>query len=364
MLTVDIERRIADFQLSPRFEASEELIVLFGPSGCGKSMTLRSIAGLVTPDHGRIQIGGDVVFDSSEGVDLAPQQRGVGYVVQDLALFPHMSARDNIGFALSGLRRDERRKRVNELVTTLGLQGLEDRKPGQLSGGQQQRVALARALAAEPRLLLLDEPFTGLDQGLRAVLRREVVNLRRTMGLTAVFVTHDLSEVYAVAERVVVMDQGTVLQQGSAADVLKAPATSRVAELTDVRNIIPGEVIAFAEGVSTVRTQWFTARVSGSHASGRVFICIRPEHVLLLREGRESHSADDAIVHGEVVEDTALGNTHQLVVRVDPHDLGVGEPLLLHVDVPAHPYDLLGVAARAEWRLILDAAHMTLVPAN
>ena len=268
MLRVDIERRIEDFHLRPQFESGNDLVVLFGPSGCGKSMTLRTIAGLTRPDRGVIRIGDTVVFNSDEHIDIEPQHRGVGYVVQDLALFPHMSAYDNIAFSLNRWKRDGRHARVMSLLETLDLLGLEDRRPGQLSGGQQQRVALARALAAEPRLLLLDEPFTGLDQELRTVLRREVVQLRRRLGLTAVFVTHDLPEVYALAERVVVMDGGVVLQQGTLGDVMRRPASKRVAELTEVRNIIPGEVVAFAEGVSVVQTPWFTARVAGSMASG------------------------------------------------------------------------------------------------
>lgn len=363
MLRVDIDRHLGAFHLRPVFEAEPELVVLFGPSGCGKSMTLRAIAGLDHPDRGRIEIGDRVVYDSASGTNVWPQDRGIGYVVQELALFPHMSANDNIAFSLDGWSREARQQRVADLVATLGLTGLEGRKPGQLSGGQQQRVALARALASEPRLVLLDEPFTGLDQTLREVLRKEVAGLQRRLGLTALFVTHDLAEVYALADRVVIMDDGAVLQQGPASEVLRRPGDLRVAELTDVRNVIPGDVVAFAEGVSIVQTSWFTARVAGIAPSNKVRICIRPEHILLLREGHESNDGRDAVVGAEIVEDTALGNTHRLLMRTLPADGTLaGPPLLIHVDVAAHPYEHLGVSSKREWRLVLDASHMTLVP--
>ncbi len=183
MLRIDIDKRVGDFHLRPRFEAGNELVVLFGPSGCGKSMTLQAVAGLLTPDAGRIELpGGAVAFDAASGTNLPPQLRNVGYVVQELALFPHMTARQNIEFGIGGWTAARRGERVQHLVELLGLEGLEERRPRQMSGGQQQRVALARALAAEPSLLLLDEPFTALDAPIRSMLRREVAALRRRAG--------------------------------------------------------------------------------------------------------------------------------------------------------------------------------------
>jgi molybdate transport system ATP-binding protein len=362
MLSVDIQRHIGVFHLRPRFEAGNELVVLFGPSGCGKSLTLQTVAGLLTPDSGHIDLpGGRVAFDAESGTNLPPQERSVGYVVQDLALFPHMTAVNNIEFGLSAWPKQRRTARISQLVTLLSLGGLEDRRPRELSGGQQQRVALARALAAEPSLLLLDEPFSALDTPLRATLRREVAGLRKRLDLTALFVTHDLSEAYALADRVVVMDDGAVLQQGPSAEVLSSPATRRVAELTEVRNIIPGEVVAFAEGTAVVQTPWFTATVRDHEQPprGKVYVCIRPEHTLLLREGREPHNPGDAIVDVEIVEDIALGNTHRLFMRAGSG--ATSEPFLFEVDVPAHPYELLGVASRRDWRIVLTTEHMKLV---
>jgi molybdate transport system ATP-binding protein len=179
MLDVAIDKRLGAFHLRPRFAVGRELLVLFGHSGSGKSLTLQAIAGLLRPDAGCIAIDGRPVFDAARGLDEPPQRRGVGLVVQDYALFPHLSVRDNIAFGLDRLRPQERRARVAELVKLLELDGLEDRRPAQISGGQAQRVALARALAPRPRLLLLDEPFSALDSAIRVGLRRELARLKR-----------------------------------------------------------------------------------------------------------------------------------------------------------------------------------------
>jgi len=363
MLRVDIDRRIGDFHLRPQFAASD-LVVLFGPSGCGKSLTLQAIAGLLTPDTGRIELpGGRLAFDAAARVDLPPQMRNVGYVVQDLALFPHMTARQNIEFGIAAWPAPRRRERVAHLVSLLGLEGLEDRRPREMSGGQQQRVALARALAAEPSLLLLDEPFSALDAPLRAVLRRELASLRRTLDLTTLFVTHDLNEAYTLADRIVVLDDGAVLQHGSREEIFRRPVSRRVAELVEVRNIIPGVIDAYLEGVAVVRTPWFTARVRDPNApiSGNVYVCVRPEHVLVLREGHEPRHGD-VVLDAEIVEEQATSNNHRLYLRVPPVDADLGEPHIIEADVPAHPYEVLGIASRRDWRITLAAEHVTLVP--
>jgi molybdate transport system ATP-binding protein len=365
MLTIDIDRRVGSFHLQPQFDAANELVVLFGPSGCGKSLTLQAVAGLLRPDNGRIELpGGVVAFDSAAKIDLPPQRRSVGYVVQELALFPHMTARQNIEFGIAGWPAQRRRDRVAYLVSLLGLEGLEGRRPRQMSGGQQQRVALARALAAEPSLLLLDEPFSALEAPLRTMLRREVAALRRRLDLTALFVTHDLGEAYALGDHIVIYDDGRVLQHGPKDDVFRRPRSRRVAELVEVRNIIAGEVIAYAEGVAVVRTPWFTARVPDAHAfvSGNVYLCIRPEHIIIVREDRDSRDQGNTMIDTEIVEEVEMGNTHRLFMRAAVPDAGVGEPLIFEVDVPAHPYEVLGIASKREWRIALTAEHVSLVP--
>jgi molybdate transport system ATP-binding protein len=356
---------LGEFALQPAFEAGREMTVLFGPSGCGKSLTLQAVAGLLRPDAGRIVLpGGAVAFDADTKADLPPQTRGIGYVVQDLALFPHLTARENIEFGMSTWPAGRRRDRTAYLVALLGLGGLEERRPKQLSGGQQQRVALARALAGEPSLLLLDEPFTALDPPLRWTLRREIASLRRRLDLTVLLVTHDLSEACALADRMVVYDDGRVLQQGPRAEVLRRPISRRVAELTETRNIVPGTILAWGEGVAVVRTPWFTATVRdpGPPRRGDVNVCIRPEHIIVLRDGHEPRDVRDAIVDTEIIEEVPMGNTHRLFMRAAVPDAAFGESFVFEVDMPAHPYDVLGIRARREWRVVLASEHLSLVP--
>jgi molybdate transport system ATP-binding protein len=367
MLRIDIDARVGDFRLQPEFDAEDELVVLFGPSGCGKSLTLQAVAGLLTPDRGRIELpGGGVAFDSAAGIDVAPQERSVGYLVQELALFPHMTVGQNIEFPLSNWPPEQRRARVAHLIDMFGLEGLEARRPRQISGGQQQRVALARALAAEPALLLLDEPFSALDATLRHNLRRELAELRRRLELTALFVTHDLSEAYALADRVVIYDNGRVLQHGPREDVFRRPATRRVAELTEVRNLVPGTIRAYADGVAVVETAWFTATVR-DHAEifrGDVYICIRPEHIIVLRDEREPRDRNDPVIETEIVDEVATGNNHRLAMRTATGSSRGSEPFVFEVDVPAHPYEVLGIGSRRQWRIVLSPQWMSLVPAN
>ena len=202
----DFAASVGDFRLEVAFEAENELVVLYGRSGSGKSVTLRALAGLVRPESGRIEIGGRAVFDAAAGLELPPQQRRVGYVIQELALFPHLSMRQNV---LIGLEHDrEAPARYEALRALLSIEGLDERRPHELSGGQQQRVALARALVRPSDVLLLDEPFSALDEALRSDLRSELLRLRREIELPIVFVTHDLREAHLLADRIAVIDEG------------------------------------------------------------------------------------------------------------------------------------------------------------
>lgn len=365
MLRINIDTPVGDFRLRPAFEAENELVVLFGPSGCGKSLTLQAVAGLLTPDSGRIELpDGRVAFDSATKVNVPPQERSVGYLVQELALFPHMSVQQNIEFPLAGWPPGRRRERVAHLVEMLGLGGLESRRPREISGGQQQRVALARALAAEPAMLLLDEPFSALDVALRHPLRRELAELRRRLELTALFVTHDLAEAYSLADRIVIYDNGQVLQHGTREDVFRRPVSRRVAELTEVRNVIPGAIRAYADGVAVVETPWFTLRTRDDAAimRGDVYVCIRPEHIIVLREGRESTDYAATVVETEIFDEVATGTSHRLFMRTVAKGESIAEPLVLEVDVPAHPYEVLGIASRRDWRVVIDPQWTSLVP--
>lgn len=195
------------FELKADFSSSAEIIVLMGTSGSGKTMTLQALAGLLTPDAGHVSVKGRVLFDSCSGVNLPPQQRGIGYVFQDYALFPHFSVAGNLAFGLSHSlipkRRPEKIPLVAETLERLGLTELARSYPGQLSGGQRQRVALGRALILRPSLLLLDEPFCSLDAGLRTILRQEFMEVRRRYGIPSIVVTHDQEDAAALQGQVI-----------------------------------------------------------------------------------------------------------------------------------------------------------------
>jgi molybdate transport system ATP-binding protein len=363
MLSVDFEKRISGFHLRPRFEADDEMVVLLGPSGSGKSLTLQAIAGLLTPDGGRIEVPDGVAFDSTRGINLPPQARNVGYVVQNLALFPHLTVAQNIGFALSRWPQADRAGRVQELVVLLGLEGLEGRLPGAISGGQQQRVALGRALAARPRLLLLDEPFTALDAPVRNALRREVAQLRRQLGLLALFVTHDLQEAYSLADRIAVYDDGEVLQYGSRDHVFSTPASVRVAQLLDARNIFEGTVVAKTETFTEIETPWFRARARpegdlAPHAPAA--LSVRPEHVILLRHDRAHTNDLDTVLDVELEDEVATGNNHRLFLRVLKD--GQPSPCVVEADVSAHPYAVMSVASQKRWRVALSLDQTVAIP--
>lgn len=231
MLQVQVELHVGAFDLDVSFEASGGITALFGPSGAGKTLTLRSIAGLVTPRAGRITLADRVVFATADGVDLPPQARGFGFVFQHYALFPHLTVEQNVGFGLHRLERADRAERVHRLLELVALEGLEQRRPAQLSGGQQQRVALARALATEPKLLLLDEPFAAVDLRVRRRLREELRRIHQMTGTPMLLVTHDLHEVKQLSDSLVLVEHGRVLASGPTASVLDQPQDSELMEL-------------------------------------------------------------------------------------------------------------------------------------
>lgn len=219
------------FRYDTQWTADNGITVLFGASGAGKSLTLNLLAGLATPDEGRIVMGGRVLFDPEERVDVPVPQRSVGYVIQNLALFPHMTVEQNIGYGAPGLARDERRDRVRDMLREFRLTGLERKYPHEVSGGQKQRVAFARALVRRPEALLLDEPFSSLDTPLRREMRRFLLDLRREFPIPVVLVTHDLAEALLLADTLVLLAGGRVLQAGTPSRLLEAAESEEVRRL-------------------------------------------------------------------------------------------------------------------------------------
>ncbi|MDW8394988.1 MAG: ABC transporter ATP-binding protein [Anaerolineae bacterium] len=254
--------------------ASGEIGVLVGPSGCGKSTLLRLIAGLEPPDpspKSRIQIGERVVYDSDKGIDLPPDQRLVGLVFQDYALFPHMTVAENIAFGLHTWSRQAREARVREMLAWVRLEGLAQRYPHELSGGQQQRVALARALAPRPTIVLLDEPFSNLDHALRVELREDVRELLKQSGVAALFVTHDREEALSLADTLLMMDGGRILQTGAPQQLYLEPASIQVGRFLGEANLLAG----VAQGSYAVCVLGEVPLQRTAH--GMATILIRPE---------------------------------------------------------------------------------------
>jgi molybdate transport system ATP-binding protein len=351
VIRVDIQKRLGSFALDVAFEADRETVVLFGHSGSGKSVSLAAIAGLLRPDSGRIEVGGRAVFDSAAGIDLPPQRRNVGYVVQQLALFPHLTAAQNIEYGLVGASKDERRRRVAELVALLSLEGLEGRLPRQLSGGQQQRVALARALARPVDALLLDEPFSALDEALRGDLRRELLRLRSDLDVPVVFVTHDLREAYLLGDRIAVIDGGRLLQFAPREDVFQRPHSRRVAELTGVRNIFEGH----ADGQLVVVDGLPLHAEVPEAATGEVDVAIRAERCNLRRFDPRNELPENCYV-ARIIADLPFGNTHSL--HLEPENVGPA----IEVEVASRPYEVLGVASRDTWVVELPAPDLHIMP--
>lgn len=236
-LVVDIHKKLPGFQLDVSFNVENSALGLLGPSGSGKSMTLRCIAGLQKPDRGHISIGGQVLFDSEQGINLPPQQRKIGLLFQNYALFPHLTIKNNIAMGLRGIEEKESKTIIQEMVAMIKLDGLEERYPHQLSGGQQQRAALARALAPRPEVLLMDEPFSALDNHLRGEMEQEIRTLLSTFPATAVFVTHNLDEAYRLCQTMLILEKGKVAASGSKDAIINAPPTLDVARMIGCQNL-------------------------------------------------------------------------------------------------------------------------------
>lgn len=237
-LHINIEKRFSSsFNLKVNFEHEKGILGFLGSSGSGKSMSLKCISGLETPSSGKIILNDRTFFDSNDKVNLCPQKRKVGYLFQNYALFPNMNIIENIEIGVSNLAENKRRALCLEYIERLGLLGLEKHYPWQLSGGQQQRVALARALITAPDILLLDEPFSALDQHLRNNLERELMSILKTYKGDVIFVTHDIAEAYRVCDHIIVYENGTALEKREKKDLFKYPKSLTEAVLTGCKNI-------------------------------------------------------------------------------------------------------------------------------
>jgi molybdate transport system ATP-binding protein len=274
----------AAFSLDLEFEAAAGVTVLFGPSGAGKTLTLDSIAGFVRPDQGRILLDGEILFDGAAGVHLPPQARNCGYVFQNYALFPHMTLRRNLEFAVEKLPRLERHRRVNEMLERFRLTDAAGRRPHEVSGGQRQRCSIARALIGAPKLLLLDEPAQGLDAVLRAELYQVLRQVRADFETPVILVTHDLDECFELGEEMLVLHSGRVVQSGPPRKILEQPANLEVARLLGAFNLLAGEIKLLDPGRNLSRVVVSGSEIEGPYFPGRlkgdrVTVCVRPEQL-------------------------------------------------------------------------------------
>jgi len=253
MLKAKIKRSLSGFNLDVELLLGQELMAILGPSGSGKTMTLQCIAGLTRPDEGYIELGGKVLFDSANKIDLPPQKRRVGFVFQNYALFPHMTIGENTAYSIRHLPKAEQREKVSHLLDMMNISTLSERFPRQLSAGQQQRAAIARALAPDPEILLFDEPFSALDSQLRERLELELLELQRKYNGSMLLVTHDLSEGYKLGSRVAIYHGGRIAQCDTRQKVFSSPVNRTVARLAGVRNLMDAEVVRLDDHYVWVR---------------------------------------------------------------------------------------------------------------
>ena len=314
-IAIDINKKFPTSEISIRTELplDNQWTVLFGPSGAGKTTLLRCLAGLEKPERGKIVFGDETWFDSENNQFAPPQDRHVGYFFQDYALFPNLSVGGNIGYNLTGLNQDEKKQRIAEMLELFDLKPLKDRNVTRLSGGEKQRVALARTLSRRPRLLLLDEPLSALDGPTRRRLRKDMRNLLPQFNLPIILVTHDRTEALSMGDRLIVLDQGQVLQEGSLADVFSRPNSKRTAEIVGMENVFPGTLIEKKEGIGTVE-------ITGTHISapvgdcelGSVMVGIRAEDIVLT----EGHSTQKTSARNHLSGKITQINQEESLVRI------------------------------------------------
>ena len=337
------------------FEAQPgEFVSLLGPSGCGKTTTLRCIAGLEAASGGEIRIADRVV--ALDGREVPPEKRGVNMVFQSYAVWPHMSVFDNVAYGLRTHRRPahEITTRVTEALRMVGLAGFESRFGTELSGGQQQRVAVARAIVMAPQLLLFDEPLSNLDAGLRERMRFELVALQRKLGRTSIYVTHDQAEAMAMSDRVILMNHGRIVQEGSPRDLYERPTCRFTAEFVGNANLLEGTLAAeHTGGYCTFRVSqglelrgrpaWVDRRLSPDR---RVLLCIRPENVQVVPAGTQ----DDNVFAARVIRVSYLGASLNCELALDA--------AMLRVDLPPR----IGLNEGAEIWIRIDPDNVVVVP--
>ena len=303
-LELDIRLPLRSFRLELTLALGRETFALVGPSGAGKTTVLRAIAGLVRPEHGRVVLDGEVLFDSASGIALQPEDRRVGFVFQEYALFPHMTVAQNVAYGS--------RNGTGELLERFRIAHLAGARPGELSGGERQRVGLARALAREPGVLLLDEPLSALDPHTRAALRLELKELLDELELPVLLVTHDFHDAAVLADRVAALTDGRVRQIGTPSELIAAPADAFVASFTGA-NVLAGSARPGADGLTEVALANGGVVYSVDDALGAVEVAVYPWDVSISHE--PPHDSALNHVHGPITSLVVVGNRARVQVR-------------------------------------------------
>jgi molybdate transport system ATP-binding protein len=358
-LQVDLVQE-APISLDAHFSCEPgEVLALVGPSGSGKSTVLNSIAGLYRPRSGRVVVGGNAWLDTSSSRNLPARDRSVGVVFQDYALFPHLTALSNVVEAMQHIAAGDRRARAIELLARVHLTGLEERRPGELSGGQQQRVAVARALARDPAVLLLDEPFSAVDQVTREKLYEELALLRQELTLPVVLVTHSLQEASLLADKMCILHRGKTLQLAAPAEVMTRPASVEVARLVALKNIYSGEIAGHRNREATL-IRWGALLLEAGfnpdfQAGEKAYWTIPDSHVVMHRTEKTFRATTENLVDGVVASALMMGGTTHIKLRPL-----LNENDILSLSVPTHFARLNNARVGAEVSVSLqrDAVHL------
>jgi iron(III) transport system ATP-binding protein len=315
-----------------------QIVTLLGPSGCGKTTILRLLAGFERPDAGTIKLNGRCV--AGDGSWVPPEKRGIGMVFQDYALFPHMTVAQNIVFPIAGRRDINKEQRIAEMLRLAGLEGLAGRYPHELSGGQQQRVALARALCPEPVVVLLDEPFSNLDVGLKERMREEICEIIKKTATTAVFVSHDQKDALAVSDQILVLRDGVLVQQGTPREIYQYPASPFVAGFVGKSNILPGTVTDDTNIIETLTGPVPCFHNHGARPGEKVLLSVRPDSFEL---------SEDGGVQGVIIKSVFVGNAIEAVLCTESID---GTRLEMQVHI--HPEKDVRVGDTLRFKVLPD----------
>ena len=338
---------------------AHELLAIVGPSGGGKSTCLRAIAGLVRPDSGKITCNGETWLDTDAGINVPTHRRRVGFVFQQYGLFPHLSARENVAAAISGTGKAARRAKAEELLDKVRLAGLEERRPHELSGGQQQRVAVARALAREPSVLLLDEPFSAVDEATRKRLQLEMLALRKTLSIPVLLVTHHLEEASLLAGHMCLIHRGRALQTGTTFDVLQRPVSTDAARLIGEPNIFEGRIAEHRPRKKQTIISWgprtLEVALNRDFAVGaKVKWLVPMSEIILHRRNRPSRGERENPVEGVIGECIEVGDMTRVTLRVE----GEANPVQLLVPTHTARRNKLALGEKARVSLLAEGIHL------